>query len=63
MTAECWKGVTVMAAWTGSELLFYGGILLMAASAAAGIAAAVILRLSGKRLKRQLEEEFGKKRH
>ena len=35
----------------------------MAASVLAGLAAAVILRLTGKRLRRRLEEEFGKRRH
>lgn len=49
--------------WSGSELLFYGGIAVMAAAAVAAVVAAVILRASGKRLRARLEEEFGPKRH
>jgi len=45
-----------------TELLFYGGLALMAASALAAPPAAVILRVSKKRLDRQLEAEFGKPR-
>ena len=47
----------------GSELLFYSGIGLMGLSVAIGLAAFIILRISGKRLKRKLETEYGKKRH
>ena len=46
-----------------SQLLLWGGAAVRAASALAGLAAAVILRLTGKRLRRRLEEEFGKRRH
>lgn len=52
-----------MAQLTGSELLFYGGIVLMALAAAAAVAAAVVLHLSGRRLGTHLEQEYGKKRH
>ena len=45
-----------------SQLLLWGGAAVMAASVLAGLAA-VILRLTGKRLRRRLEEEFGKRRH
>ena len=48
---------------TGGTLLFYGGIAGMALAALGGVIAAVILRLSGKRLNSQLEKEYGKKRH
>lgn len=48
-----------MTVWT---VMFYGGIALMAAAAVGGAAAAVILHASGKRLKKRLEDEFGKKR-
>ena len=48
---------------TSGTLLFYGGIIGMALAAVGAVTAAVILRLSGKRLKGQLEEEFGKKKH
>ena len=46
-----------------SQLLLWGGAAVMGASVLAGRAAAVILRLTGKRLRRRLEEEFGKRRH
>lgn len=46
-----------------SQLLLWGGAAVMAASVLAGLASAVILRLTGKRLRRRLEEEFGKRRH
>ena len=46
-----------------SELLFYGGIGIMILAAAGGITAAVLLMVSGKNLKKQLDQEFGKKRH
>ncbi|MCI9331538.1 MAG: hypothetical protein HFG05_05110 [Oscillibacter sp.] len=42
------------------ELLFYSGLVLMGMSAAAAVAAAVIFRVSGKRLKARLEAEYGK---
>lgn len=48
---------------TDGTLLFYGGIIGMALAAIGAIAAAVILRFSGKRLNGQLEKEFGKKKH
>lgn len=50
-------GITV---W---HVLFYGGIALMATAAAGAAAAIVVLRISGKRLRRRLEDEFGRKRH
>ena len=48
---------------SGSELLFYSGIWLMGLSVAIGLADFIILRISGKRLKRKLKTEYGKKRH
>lgn len=48
---------------TGSELLLYAGVAVMAGAALCGLVSAVVLRLSGKRLKARLEEEFGKRRH
>ena len=48
---------------TGGTLLFYGGIAGMALAAVGAVTAAVILRFSGKNLNRQLEKEFGKKKH
>jgi len=43
------------------ETLFRLGVAIMAAAAVGGIVAAVVLRLSGKHLKEQLNAEFGKK--
>lgn len=48
---------------SGSELLLYIGIAVMAVAALGGLVSAAALRLSGKRLKARLEEEFGKRRH
>lgn len=48
---------------SSSELLFYGGIIIiLLAVIAAGICSAIFLT-SGKKLKRQLEKEYGKPRH
>ena len=46
-----------------SQLLLWGGAAAMAASVLIGLMAVVILRISGKRLRKRLEEEFGKRRH
>ncbi len=46
---------------TISDLLFYGGISAMGAAAILAIAAIIIFRTSGKKLNRQLENEFGKR--
>lgn len=45
---------------SGSELLFYGGIVLMIAAAFIALLCIVIFVLSGKKLKLQLEREYGK---
>lgn len=42
--------------------LFVIGVTLMAVTAVAAVGAAVFFRVSGKRLEKQLEEEYGKKR-
>lgn len=47
----------------GGEVLFYVGIIVMAAAVLIGIIAIAALHISGKRLKEQLEREFGKVRH
>ena len=46
-----------------SEQLLFMGMALMGIAAVAGIIAAIVLRISSKRLMAQLEEEFGSKRH
>lgn len=44
------------------NLLFIAGVALMLAAAAAAVAAFVFLRVSGRRLRKQLDQEYGKKR-
>ena len=43
-----------------SELLFYGGLIGMGMTMILVILAAVIFRITGKKLKKKLEEEYGK---
>lgn len=43
-----------------SEMLFYGGVIGMAIAAITTVACAVIFSVTGKRLKRKLEQEYGK---
>lgn len=45
---------------SGSELFFYGGILIMILSAAAGLICTTVFSVTGRRLKEQLEKEYGK---
>lgn len=44
-------------------ILFYGGIVLMGTAVVGAAVAAIVLHVSGKRLKKRLEEEFGRIRH
>lgn len=44
---------------SGSELLFYGGIVLMIVSIIAAIICTVIFRYTGQKLKKKLELEYG----
>ena len=48
---------------SGSEWLFYGGIACAAAAAILAAITLTVLGISGKKLRRRLEEEYGKKRH
>ena len=41
------------------HVLFYGGIALMVTAALGAVASAAVLRISGKRLRKRLEEESG----
>lgn len=43
-----------------SELLFYGGLVIMAAAAAAMVICGVIFTFTGRKLKKKLEQEYGK---
>ena len=45
-----------------NEMLFYGGLIGVGLSLAAGLAAAVVFSLSGRRLRKQLDMEYGKRR-
>ena len=43
-----------------SELLFYGGILIMAIAVIVMIISLIIFHITGRRIKKRLEEEYGK---
>lgn len=45
---------------SGSEWLFYGGILVMGAAAVLALISMIGFKISGRALKKQLEEEYGK---
>nr|WP_302664921.1 hypothetical protein [uncultured Agathobaculum sp.] len=49
--------------FTGSEGLFYIGLILMGIAVVGAIVSIVIFTVSGKRLKAKLEEEYGRKKH
>lgn len=43
-----------------SEILFWGGALLMAVSAVSVVIWLVVFGITGRKLKKKLEEEYGK---
>ena len=43
-----------------SELLFYGGILIMSSAVIVMIISLIMFHITGQRIKRRLEEEYGK---
>lgn len=45
---------------SGSELLFWGGIVVMAEALGLGAICGAVLFVSGRKLKRKLEKEYGK---
>ncbi|MGN0158805.1 MAG: hypothetical protein ACI39W_06675 [Brotaphodocola sp.] len=45
---------------SGSELLFWGGILIMISSVIAAFAGMIVFVLTGRMIRRQLEREYGK---
>jgi len=45
---------------SGSEALFYGGIGIMAVAAVLALVCLVVFLLTGKRIKRKLEQEYGR---
>ncbi|MCM1543636.1 MAG: hypothetical protein NC121_20620 [Blautia sp.] len=48
--------------WSVSESFLYGGIAAMAAAAVITMAGILIFTFTGQRLKKKLEEEYGKPR-
>lgn len=52
-----------MSGLSASQLLFYGSIGVMALTVLAAVLAGVVFTLSGRRLRRKLEEEYGERRH
>lgn len=52
-----------MAGWTESEMLLYGGIGIMGAVGILAVISIVAFTLTGRRLKRKLEQEYGKPQH
>lgn len=49
-----------MLGWTGSQCLFFGGAVMMAISVGLGVVSTVVFILTGKRIKKSLEREYGK---
>ncbi|MCI9051913.1 MAG: hypothetical protein HFI05_08320 [Lachnospiraceae bacterium] len=45
---------------SGSEMLFYGGIVMMVICAVLAAVCVVLFVVDGRKLKRKLEEEYGK---
>lgn len=52
-----------MAGWTESEMFLYGGIGIMGAVGILAVVSIVAFTLTGRRLKRKLEQEYGKPQH
>ena len=52
-----------MAGFTTSEILFYSGIVIMLLSILIGGIGWIVFKNSGKKIKEQLEKEYGKSRH
>lgn len=44
----------------GSQILFWGGAVLMAAAAVLAVVWAVVVCVTGRKLKKKLEQEYGK---
>lgn len=52
-----------MTNWFGSEWLLYGGIGMMILAVSLTAICIVIFILTGKKIRKKLEEEYGKPRH
>lgn len=48
-----------MSGFSTTEVLFYGGLGIMAAAVVLGAVAVVFFRITGKRIRRRLEKEYG----
>ena len=48
---------------SGNELLFWGGIGTVIVAAVSGLISTIVLKIKQSRLNKQLEVEYGKKRH
>ena len=46
-----------------SQMIFYGGVLIMCAGVLFGLCSLIILRITGTKIRRQLDQEYGPKRH
>lgn len=53
---------SVMVGLSSSEIIFYGGIAVMAAAGVLSVICAIVFLMTGKRLKKRLEQEYGKPR-
>ncbi len=51
-----------MFGWRGSEMLFYGGIAVMGTVGLLAAVSIAIFTLTGRRLKKKLEQEYGRLR-
>lgn len=51
-----------MVGLSSSEIIFYGGIAVMAAAGVLSVICAIVFLMTGKRLKKRLEQEYGKPR-
>ncbi len=48
---------------SGSEMLFWAGIIIMISSIAIAFTGAVVFTLTGRKIKQQLEREYGKAKY
>lgn len=46
-----------------SQIIFYSGIAVMCAGVLIGLCSLIILRVTGLKIRAQLDQEYGKKRH
>lgn len=46
-----------------TQVLFYGGLALLAAGAVGSVAAVILFHISGRKLQKKLNSEYGNKRH